>query len=63
MIKALVATIVVLAMTGCSSMQQSASRPDPVDREYMAKVQQQADRYGTQVYWINLPQKRATATQ
>ena len=62
MFRALIAAFAVLTMVGCSTM-QSASREDTVDREYMAKVQQQAHRYGTQVFWVSLPQKRTTATQ
>lgn len=60
--KALIAALAVLSVSGCSTM-QTASAPDTVDRQYMAQVEQAAKRYGTQVVWINLPQKRPTSTQ
>ncbi|MGH6610281.1 MAG: hypothetical protein ACRECQ_08500 [Burkholderiaceae bacterium] len=61
--KALMAALAVLLAAGCSSMQVASTQQDTVDREYMSRVDQTAKRYGTQVVWINLPQKRTPATQ
>lgn len=60
--KGLIAALAVLSVSGCSTM-QVASAPDTVDRQYMASIEQAAKRYGTQVVWVNLPQKRPTSTQ
>ncbi len=59
--KALIAALAVLLVAGCSSM--PVTPQDTVDRQYMATIENAAQRYGTQVVWVNLPQKRPTATQ
>ncbi|MEP6609630.1 MAG: hypothetical protein ABJA83_13250 [Burkholderiaceae bacterium] len=61
--KALIASLAVVLFAGCSSMQVSQPPEDTVDHQYVAAVEQAAKRYGTYVVWVNLPQKRATATQ
>ena len=61
--KALIAALAVVGVAGCSSMQVAQTPQDNVDHQYMAAVEQAAKRYGTYVVWVNLPQKRETATQ
>lgn len=61
--KALIAALAVVSVAGCSSMQVAQTPQDTVDHQYMAAVEQAAKRYNTQVVWVNLPQKRQTATQ
>lgn len=63
MTKALIAALAVLLVAGCSSMQVAQDPQDTVDHQYVAAVEQAAKRYGTQVVWVNLPQKRPTSTQ
>lgn len=61
--KALITSLAVSFIAGCSSMPVAQAPQDSVDRQYMAAVEHAAQRYGTQVVWINLPQKRASVTQ
>ena len=58
--KALIAALAVSFIAGCSSIPMSQAPQDNVDHQYVAAVEQAAKRYGTQVVWVNLPQKRAT---
>lgn len=61
--KALIAALAVSFFTGCSSIPMAQAPQDNVDKQYMAAIEQAAKRYGTQVVWVNLPQKRPTSTQ
>ena len=61
--KALIAALAVSFMAGCSSIQMAQAPQDNVDYRYITAVEQAAKRYGTEVVWVNLPQKRPTATQ
>jgi len=61
--KALGAALAVSLVAGCSSILVAQAPQDTVDRQYMSAVEQAAKRYGTQVVWVNLPQKRPTSTQ
>ncbi len=61
--KALIAALAVSFVAGCSSIQMAQAPQDNVDYRYITAVEQAAKRYGTEVVWINLPQKRPTATQ
>ena len=61
--KALIAGLAVSFFTGCSSIPMAQAPQDNVDHQYMATIEQAAKRYGTQVVWVNLPQKRLTSTQ
>jgi uncharacterized lipoprotein len=61
--KALIAALAVSFIAGCSSIPMTQAPQDNVDHQYIAAVEQAAKQYGTQVVWVNLPQKRATATQ
>ena len=61
--KALGAALAVSLVAGCSSIPFAQAPQDTVDRQYMSAVEQAAKRYGTQVVWVNLPQKRPTSTQ
>lgn len=61
--KALTAALAVSFIAGCSSVQMAQAPQDNVDYRYITAVEQAAKRYGTEVVWLNLPQKRPTATQ
>lgn len=61
--KALIAALAVSFIAGCSSVPLAQAPQDTVDHQYVAAVEQAAKRYGTQVVWVNLPQKRASGTQ
>lgn len=61
--KTLIAALAVLLVAGCSSIQMASAPEDTVDHLYIARVEQAAKRYGTEVVWVNLPQKRPTSTQ
>ena len=61
--KALIAALAVSFIAGCSSVSMTQAPQDTVDHQYMAAVEHAAKRYGTQVVWVNLPQKRATVPQ
>ena len=61
--KALIATLAVSFMAGCSSVQMAQAPDDNVDYRYVTVVENASKRYGTYVVWVNLPQKRPTATQ
>jgi uncharacterized protein YceK len=61
--KALIAALAVSFTAGCSSIAMTQAPQDNVDHQYMAAVEQAAKRYGTQVVWVNLPQKRTTTAQ
>ncbi len=61
--RGLIAALAAFLVSGCGSMQMAQSRDETVDYQYMARVEQAAKQYGTQVVWVNPPQKRATATQ
>jgi uncharacterized protein YceK len=61
--KALIAALAVSFMAGCSSVQMAQAPEDNADYWYITAVEHAAKRYGTEVVWINLPQKRATSTQ
>jgi hypothetical protein len=56
--KALVAVLAVILVAGCSSMPELTSYDDSVDLLYIARVENAAKHFGTQVVWMNLPQKR-----
>ena len=58
--KALIAGLAVSFIAACSSFPLTRVTEDNVDNEYMAAVERAAKRYGTAVYWVNVPQKRAT---
>jgi uncharacterized lipoprotein len=60
--KALMAALAVSFIAGCSSFPSTRVTEDTVDHEYMAAIERAATRYGTAVYWVNVPHKRA-ATQ
>ena len=56
----LAAAAAALGFSGCASMQQAQKEPtDDVDTVYVAAVERAAKQFGTQVYWINMPKKRA----
>ena len=57
--KALIAALAVSFIAGCSSFPLTRVTEDNVDHEYMAAIEKAATRYGTAVYWVNVPQKRA----
>jgi len=59
----LTAALAVSFFAGCSSVPVAQAPDDTVDHQYVAAVEQAARRYGTYVVWVNLPQKRSTATQ
>ncbi len=61
--KALIAALAVSFIAGCSTIPMAQAPQDNVDHRYIAAIEQAAKRYGTQVVWVNLPQKRATVTQ
>ena len=61
--KALIAALAVSFIAGCSSIPMAEAPQDNVDYQYVNVVEQAAKRYGTYVVWVNLPQKRAAATQ
>ena len=66
--KALTAALAVSFMAGCSSIPESqapaAQNPvDNTDYQYVTIVERAAKQYGTYVVWVNVPQKRSTATQ
>ena len=61
--KALIAALAVSFIPGCSSVSMTQAPQDTVDHQYIAAVEHAAKRYGTQVVWVNLPQKRATLPQ
>jgi hypothetical protein len=50
-----------VAVSGCGSIGQNGMpvRDDGLDRERMAVIEQQAQRGGVQVHWVNPPRKRA----
>ncbi len=60
---ALIAALAMSFFAGCNSIPMTQAPQDNVDHQYMAAVEQAAKRYGTYVVWVNLPQKRETATQ
>lgn len=56
----LAAAMTALAFSGCASVQQAQKESvDDVDTMYVAAVERAARQFGTQVYWINMPKKRA----
>jgi uncharacterized lipoprotein len=57
--KALIAALAVSFIAGCSSFNLTRTTQDEVDHQYMATIEQAAKRYGTAVYWVNVPLKRA----
>lgn len=61
--KALIAALAVSFTAGCSSIMTAQAPQDNVDYQYVGAVEQAAKRFGTQVVWMNLPQKRPTAAQ
>ena len=61
--KALIAALAVSFMAGCSSVQMTQAPEDNVDYLYVTVVENASKRYGTQLLWVNLPQKRPTSTQ
>jgi uncharacterized protein YceK len=56
---ALLVAIATLGLGGCTSLSQTepAARDDGIDREKMALVEQQAQRTGVRVHWVNPPLK------
>lgn len=47
--------------SGCASVsQQARGEFDDVDVRYVSAVERAAQRFGTQVVWINYPRKRTT---
>jgi len=61
--KAVIAVLAVSFIAGCSSISMTQAPQDNVDHQYIAAVEHAAKRYGTEVVWVNLPQKRATVTR
>ena len=61
--KALMVIAAVSLVGGCSSIPATSTAEETADLHYVARVEQAAKRYGTEVVWINLPQKRTTSTQ
>ncbi len=61
--KALIAALAVSLIAGCSSINMTQGQHYDVDLQYVAAVEQLAKRYGTEVIWLNAPQKRVTSTQ
>ncbi len=62
--KALIAAFGVSFLAGCSSIPMAqAPVDDNIDYQYVYAVEHAAKQFGTSVVWLNLPQKRATATQ
>ena len=52
----------MLAVGGCKSTgqtEEAAVRDHGVDRDRMSQVEQQAQRSGVRVHWVNPPQKPA----
>ena len=61
--KALIAALAVSFMASCSSIHMAQAPQDNADYLYVTAVEHAAKRYGTEVIWVNLPQKRPTSTQ
>jgi len=56
---ALVLAVATIGLGGCTSLAQTEPvvREDGIDREKMAVVEQQAQRTGAKVFWLNPPRK------
>ncbi len=61
--KAAIAALAVWFIAGCSSINPGQGQHHDVDLQYVAAVEQLAKRYGTEVIWLNAPQKRQASTQ
>lgn len=59
----LVVLAAALSATGCAALSPSqTTAQSDVDVAYVAAVERAAQRYGTQVVWINYPRKRTSAS-
>ena len=57
----LVVLTAVVVTTGCASTSQPGrSELDDVDVAYVSAVERAAQRFGTQIVWINYPRKRTS---
>jgi hypothetical protein len=56
---ALLLAVATIGAGGCASTAQPgpAARDDGLDREKMSRVEQQAQRTGVRVHWVNPPLK------
>jgi hypothetical protein len=56
---ALLLAVATIGLGGCTSLAQEelAVRDDGIDREKMGVVEQQAQRTGARVFWVNPPRK------
>ncbi|MEO8188335.1 MAG: hypothetical protein ABI580_13335 [Burkholderiaceae bacterium] len=61
--KALTAALAVSFIAGCSSISTAQAPVDNTDYLYVTIVEKASKQYGTYVVWVNLPQKRNTATE
>lgn len=61
--KALIAALAVSFIAGCSSISTAEAPVDNTDYRYVTIVENAAKQYGTYVVWLNIPQKRTTATE
>ena len=61
--KALIAALAVSFIAGCSSISTAQAPVDNTDYQYVTIVENAAKKYGTYVVWLNVPQKRTTATE
>lgn len=61
--KALIAALAVSFIAGCSSITTAQAPVDNTDYLYITAVERAAKRYGTEVVWLNLPQKREASVQ
>lgn len=58
---ALLLAIATIGVGGCTStaQQDPALRDDGIDRAKMTAVEQQAERSGVRVFWVNPPRKHS----
>ena len=62
--KALTAALAISLIAGCSTIPTPQTPVvDNTDYLYVTIVERAAKQYGTYVVWINVPQKRTTATE
>lgn len=55
--KLIITAAIALAASGCATQQGTNAATTEIDAEYVASVENNARRFGTKIYWLEMPRR------
>lgn len=61
--KLLITAAIALAASGCATQQGAYTPSTEIDADYVASVENNARRFGTKIYWLEMPRREVAAVK